>query len=886
MRWLYKIPLRLRSLFQKRKADQELASELQFHLQQQIDQNLAQGMPPEEARYAALREFGGVEQVKEECREMRGVSVFEDLVQDLRFAARMVVRNPGFALVIVLTLALGIGANTAIFSLVNATLLQPPPYAAPDRLVGVWDMTSPKGGVLGYQQRLQTIDMGAYTSDTGFNLSGHGEAVRLNGSAVSSNLLPLLGIRPALGRIFRTGDETPGRSRLVILSHGLWETNFGGDPTIVGRTITLDDSAREVVGVMPPDFRFPTSTTQLWVPIEFNTADSKSLWGPFLYVMIGRLRPGADLAQARAEFKTVLPQVIQSYPWPMGNAYGSWADIVPLREHSVADVRTTLLLLLGAVFLVLMIACANVANLLLARSAVRQREIAIRTALGARRLRIIRQLLTESVLLSMLGGVFGCLLSYLTLTALKAMLPVSATGPAHVAIDGRVLAFSAVLSILTGLAFGLAPAWQTAKTEIEQTLKANAQSAGTSEKKSRLSASLVVVEVALAMVLVSGAGLLIKSLWALSQLNPGFKPDHLLTARVTPTAEFCRQKNSCLGFYRDLLGSLRGLPGVKDAAVADSVPLTGLPVTVLAVEDRPEFSTNSPFQVWEFQISPQYLSTMEIPLLRGRTFTEFDDRDSPLVVMVSKSLAQILWPGQDPIGKRVKPSWQPQWRMVVGVVDDVVKYKALPGKRWSQWADSIKGDVYFPAAQGIVTQPTQLTAVVRATGGTDLSGLGREFSSAVASLNPAIPVSEMHTMDELVSESVSSSRSVMWLFVIFAGLALSLGVVGIYSVMSYSVSQRTREIGIRMAMGADRRDVLKMVLRRGSLLTITGVLLGALSAFALTRLMTSLLYGVRPADPITLLLVSAAVITAAMVATYIPSHRATKVDPTVALKYE
>jgi putative ABC transport system permease protein len=885
MRWLYKIPLRLRSLFRKHQADRELASELQFHLQQQIDQNLAQGLTPEEARDAALRQFGGVEQVKEECREMREVSIFEDLVHDLKFAARMIFKNPGFAVVIVLTLALGIGANTAIFSLVNASLLQPPPYADPDRLVGVWDMTCPKGGVLGYQQRLQTIDMGAFTSDTGFNLSGHGEAVRLTGSAVTSNLPPLLGIKAALGRVFQPGDEVPGRSRLVILSHGLWQTKFGGDPAIVGRTITLDDISREVVGVMPPDFHFPSVTAQLWVPIEFNTADSKALWGPFLYVMIGRMRPGADLAHARAEFKAVLPQVVKTYPWPMGNAYGTWANVVSLGEHSVADVRTTLLLLLGAVFLVLMIACANVANLLLSRSAVRQREIAIRIALGARRLRIVRQLLTESVLLSLLGGMLGCLLANLALAALKSMLPAGTTGQ-HVTLDIRVLAFSAALSVLTGLAFGMAPAWQTSKTEIEQTLKSNAQSAGTGEKRSRLSASLVVVEVALAMVLVSGAGLLIKSLWVLSQINPGFRPDHLLTARVTPTAEFCRKKNACADFYRDLLGAVRALPGVKEAAVADSVPLTGLPVTALAVEDRPEFSTNSPFQVWAFQTSPLYLSTMEIPLLRGRTFTEFDDQNSPFVVLVSKSLAQMLWPGEDPIGKRVKPSWQPQWRTVVGVVDDVVKYKSLPGRRWSEWADSIKGDVYFPAAQGIVAPPTQLTVVLRAAGGKDLGGLGREFISAVASLNPSIPVSKMHTMDEVVSDSVASSRSTMWLFVIFAGLALMLGVVGIYSVMSYSVAQRTREIGIRMAMGAGRRDVLKMILRRASKLTIAGVILGAASAFGLTRLMTSLLYGVRPADPITLLVVSVAIIAAAMVASYIPSQRATKVDPTVALKYE
>jgi putative ABC transport system permease protein len=886
MRWLYKLPLRLRSLFRKEDADRELSEELEFHLQKQIEQNVDRGMAPQEARTAALRDFGGLQQVNEECRQAREVSLLEDLLQDLRFAWRTVVKNPAFAVVIVLTLALGIGANTAIFSLVNTLLLQPPPYAEPERLVGVWDMTFPKGGVLEYQKRLQTIDMGAYTSDTGFNLSGHGEAVRLNGSAISSNLMPLLGVQPKLGRPFKSGDEVPGQSRLAILSYALWQTKFGADPGIIGRTLTIDDSTREVVGVMPPDFRFPTPATDIWVPIEMNTADHNSMWGPFLYVMIGRLRPGADFGRAQAEFKTLLPQVVKTYPWPMGDKYGSWAGFTPLREHAVVDVETTLLLLLGAVLLVLMVACANVANLLMARASVRQREIAIRTALGASRRRIIRQLLTESVFLSLLGGALGCLLAFLTLTVFKAVLPAATAGPAHTAIDARVLGFSTLLSILTGLAFGLAPAWQTSKTEIEPALKANSQSSGKTQGSQRLSSGLVVGEIALAVILVSGAGLLIKSLWLLAQINPGFRADHLLTARVTPTVEFCNKKNACIDYYRELVARLRALPGVKSAAVADSIPLTGLPSVVLAVEDRPEFSIDSPYEAWNFKVSPDYLSTMEIPLLRGRNFTEFDNQTSPGVVLVSRTLAQALWPGQDPIGKRVKPSWQPQWRTVVGVVDDVTKYKSLPGKRWSDWADTVKGDIYFPEAQGIVVPPMHLAVVVRATGSIDAAALGKQFASTVAGLNPSVPVSEMRTMDEVVSNSVSSSRSVMWLFVTFAGLALLLGAIGIYSLMSYSVSQRTREIGIRMAMGADRKDVLRMVFRQGSLLAAAGVALGAVSAFFLTRLMTSLLYGVRPNDPATFVLVALTVIAAGMLATYVPSNRATRVDPTVALKCE
>lgn len=815
---------------------------------------------------------------------MRKVNFIENLLQDVRYGLRTFVHNPSFTLVVVLTLALGIGANTAIFSLVNKVLLRPPPYPQPDRLVGIWNMTTPQGAVLEYQQRSRTIEMGAYTADTGMNYSGQGDAIRISATGVTSNLMPMLGVRPKLGRWFASGDELPGKGRPVILSYGFWQTQFGGDPGAVGRWITLNDVPRQVIGVMPAEFHFPTASSQLWFPIEFNVADRNSLWGPFFYTLFGRLREGASLDSARAEFRAVLPQVIKMYPWPMGDKYGTGAEVAVLHEHTVSDVRATLFILLGAVLLVLMVACSNVANLLLARSATRQREIAIRTALGASRPRIISQLLTESVLLSLVGGSFGCLLALITLNILKTTVPIDTAGLSQVTIDVRVLAFSAALSILTGLIFGLAPAWQASKPEIEQTLKANTQSSGRSRQQSRLSSSLVVIEVGLAVILVSGAGLLIKSLYVLSQINVGFTTEHLLTARVTPTAAFWRANNSCINFYRHLIDDLRVLPGAKDAAASDSVPLAGLPSVVLAVEDHPEYTVNSPYEAWEFTVNPTYLRTMEIPLLQGRNFTEADGQTSPGVVLVSKSLAEAFWPGQDAVGKRVKPSWQPQWRTVVGVVNDVVKYKALP--KSSAWAGSLKGDVYFPSTQGIVTPPGQMTVVVRAGSNADLGSLSQQLGAAVKKLGPSIPVSDLRTMDQVVSDSVSQTRSAMWLFAAFAGLALLLGAVGIYSVISYSVTQRTREIGIRMAMGAQRSDVLKLVLRHGSILTLSGIIIGLAGALALTKLMASLLHGVRPTDPATFAVVAIVVAAAAIIAIYIPSRHATKVDPTVALKYE
>ncbi|HEY6271363.1 MAG TPA: ABC transporter permease, partial [Terriglobales bacterium] len=885
--WFYKFPLRLRSLFRKDKADHELSAELQFHLQQLIDQNLALGMPRDEARYAALREFGGVAQVTEECREMREVSLIENILRDIRFSARTLLKCPGFTFVVVATLALGIGANTAIFSLVNRILLEPPPFPRPDRLVGVWDMSCPLGAALGYRQRLHGIDMGAYTVDMGFNLSGHGDATRLLGNGLSSNMFLLLGAKPELGRVFAPGDDLSANSRIVILSHELWQAKFGGRPSVVGGWVTLDDTPRQVVGVMPAGFHFPTASSQLWVPIEVDVSEH-SLWGPFFYMLFGRLHDGVDLARAQAEFKIVVPQVVKTFPWAMGDLYGSWSELAPLQQHSVSDVRPTLLIMLGAVVLILMIACANVANLLLARSSVRAREMAIRSALGASRGRIVGQLLTESVLLAVLGGVLGCMLAFLSLRLLQALLPSETPGLANLAINGRVLGFSAAISLLTGLTFGLAPALRASQVKIEEALKANTQAAGNSRKRSRLSAGLVVAEIAFSVILVSAAGLLIKSLWTLSQIKTGFAADHVLTAQVTPTNSYCLHNGGCIDFYRQLIGELLAIPGVKDAATSDTIPLTGLPSTALAVEDRPDLSAKSPFQVWEFTVSPGYLETMAIPLLRGRSFTESDGAQKPLVVLVSKRLAEILWPGQDPIGKRVKPSWQQEWRTVVGVVDDVITYKSLPrgSATVSQWYESIQGAAYFPVSQGIEGLPFERAVMVRAKGDFRPNSLVQQLSAAVAKLNSTIPVSKVKTMDDVVSDSVSTPRSTMWIFTAFAGLALLLGGIGTYSVVSYSVSQRTREIGIRMALGANHWDVLKMILRQGSQLAAIGLAAGIAGALALTRFLASLLYGVRATDPATFLLVAVAVIIAALVATLIPSRRATKVDPTVALKYE
>jgi putative ABC transport system permease protein len=880
MRWYTKLALRLRSLFLKRRADQELSDELQFHLQSQIDQYVARGLDVEEARYAALRAMGGMDQVREECRDMRQVRPIENAIQDLRYGLRTLMKYRGFTFVVVLTLAVGIGMNTAVFSLVHGILLEPLPYAQPDQLVRIGKGSLTKGVLLGLQQRLTKTEVATVALDQGFNLSGNGQAARLTGTEVSSNLFSILGAAPQFGRVFRPGDEVPGQDRLVILSHALWQSKFGGDTAIVGRTIVLDDVGREVVGVMPSGFSFPSPATQLWVPAEIDLSNSGSLWD-FGYNIIGRMRPDASLADARVEFNAVFPQVIKTCPFPLSNWLVKDADVGLLQDFTVSGARTTLLNLLGAVALILLIACVNVASLLLSRSNTREREMAIRTALGASRRRIVAQLLTESLLLGVIAGIVGCGLAFFGLMALKALLPAETPRLSSVGIDGYVLGFSAALSIVSGIIFGLAPALQASKPDIEQTLRANAQSSGTSSRRRRLSASLVVAEISMAVILASAAGLLIKSLWGLTHLKTGFSEDHLLLANLTPSDAFCSKHDGCVEFYRDLVGRAEALPGVKGAALTAVVPLESLAGVPLTVQDQPETNT-SPYLAWYAHVSPAYFKTMGIPLLQGRDFNQLDRRDASAVAVVSKTLAQLLWHGDNPVGKHVRmadahfPNGM-QWITVVGVVEDIRHFKLPPANA----AATLKGDIYFPFTQ---LPPSPMSLVLRSEG--DLAALGRVLPGTIAAVDAAVPVSHLRTVHKIVAQSESAPRSTMWLFSIFAGLALFLGAIGIYSVLSYSVTQRTREIGIRMAMGASKEQVLMMILRQGTQLTLGGIVLGLTGALALTRLMASLLHDVRPSDPMTLMMVSAVVAVTATIATCVPSLRATRVNPTVALRSE
>jgi putative ABC transport system permease protein len=888
MRGIYKFPLRLRSLFRKRRVEQELSDELRFHLEKLMEEKVVRGMTSAEARYAALRELGGVEQIKEECRDMRRVNYIENFLQDVRYGLRQLRRSPGFTAVVVLTLALGIGANTAIFSLVNGILLNPLPYSEPDRLVSAWEAPASPGLLEALRRQGHTMDLSAYTYVSGFNLTGE-TPLRLDGSTVSANLFSLLGIRPELGRVFRPGEDHPGQDQVVILSHSFWQSRFGGSPGVMGRWIQIDGVNREIVGVMPASFQLPSDATELWVPMHLDPSSIGPYWGLWSYQLVGRLKPGVSIAQAEAEVELLRPQILKLFPWRMPDDWGQGRHVAPWQQQMVGDVRSKLLILLGAVALILLIACANVANLMLARASARQREVAVRGALGASRWRIVRQLLTESVLLGIGGGALGLVSAVGGLGALKLLLPADTPRLAAVGIDARVLGFTALVALLTGLVFGLAPAVRASKLDLEQSLKGDTARSGMGVGRRRLSSILVVGEMALAMMLVAAAGLLIRTLWRLTQINTGLDGSHVLTVRVTPNGNWCQGENfqRCQEFYRQVLDRLRALPAVQDGAAVNSIPLGGRVYPLpLAIEDHPLPPGYDPFQAWQFTITPGYLHTLGISLLQGRTFTDADfgkrsrleQLGSP-VVLVSAATARRFWPGQDPIGKRVRISWQKPWRTVVGVVGDVREYSVAP-----KWAEGTIGDIYFPYYAGVESSPPDMTLVVRTRGLP--AQVARDVRAVVASVNPDVPLSEVRTMDDILSASISTPRSTMWLFTGFALLALVLGAVGVYGVLSFSVAERTREIGIRMALGAVRSDILRAVLGDGIKLAAFGIAAGLAGSLALARLLSGLLYGIGPRDPVTLAAVGLLLAAVALLASFIPARRATKVDPMVALRYE
>ena len=809
----------------------------------------------------------------------------ETLLQDVRYGLRMIWKNPGFTFVAVMALALGIGANTAIFSVVNAVVLRPLPYRDSNNLVVIWGNLNRPGleeivqsapEYVDLRARNRAFDEVAAYDTQGFNLTGLDEPERVQGAVVTSSLFPLLGIEPERGRAFSAEEDQPGHEQVVILSHGLWQRRFGSDTNLVGKTITLDGKSVNVVGIMPAGFNFPDNTIEVWKPVAFD-ADllSENNRGSHFLTVIGRLKPGVTLEQAQADVSSVARGITQEHSGNYPNGFG--ATVKTLHEQTVGDVRTALFVLLVAVGFVLLIACANVANLLLARATARQKEVAIRTALGASRLRVIRQLLTESVLLSLMGGALGLLFAMWGVDVLVALGPASIPRLDEIGLDARVFAFTAIVSVLTGLLFGLAPALQASRTDLNESLKEGGRSTG--EGRARVRGVLVVSEFALALLLLTGAGLMIRSFARLREVNPGFRPENLLTMRIVlPQSKYTTfQKGQT--FFQELFERLKNQRGVKSVGAINQIPFGGGGGDrSFFIEGRPVPENQSaPDEQLRF-VSADYFGTMGISVIKGREFSDRDVPDATRVAIVNDALARKYWPNESPVGKRIAFGRDAKnWWEIVGVVANV-RYKGLDAQE--------KPQLYVPFLQPLFedSKVGSMYLVVRTD--SDPAGMTATVRHEVAAIDRDQPISDIKSMDERIGASLSERRFDMLLLGLFAFVALVLAGVGIYGIMAYSVTQRTHEIGIRMALGAQPRDVLKLILGRGMILALVGVCLGLVSALALTRLMASLLFNVSATDPLTFAGVSMMLTTVALLACLLPARRAMRVDPMVALRYE
>jgi putative ABC transport system permease protein len=874
-------------MFRREQGERDFAEELESHLQLHIEDNLSAGMSPGQARRAALLKLGGVARTKEDYRDRSGLPVLETLAQDVRYGLRQIKRSPGYAVVAVLTLALGIGANTAIFSVVNAVVLRELPYPQPDRLmvaslVNVHDPALPYSyGVADYlaarEGQRSFKDFAAVTWADTITYTGGAEPERLHGTRVSAEFFTALGVHPALGRAFAPGEDAPGHTREVVLSHRFWQQRFGADPAVIGRALSLDGESFSVVGVLPADFHFDafgaTDNGDVWPLMRIAPRNVRY---PFGLRTIGRLKPGITLAQARTDLSAIARDMQRRFP----NSDLSGASIQPLKTQIVGSVRPALLILLAAVGLVLLIATVNVANLAVSRTTTRDRELAIRAALGASRGRVARQVLTESVLVAAFGGTLGLFLAYWGVRAIVTLAPGGLPRLTAIAVDGQVLAFTMAVSLLSGLLFGLAPAVHGFGRHIEETLRGGAQNLAEQRGRRGLRHALVVVEVSLSLVLLIGAGLLLKSFERLTNTSPGFNPKPLATALISlPRARYQDEKR-IVSFYGELLDRVQHSPGVRSASISMSLPPDLLNMrNPFWVPNEPIVPGNSLPSAVETTVSPGYLQTLGVPLLRGRWFEESDRGRSDQILVINDALARRYFRGQDPIGQRIKtgdPNPDSPWETIVGVVADI-KYEGLDG--------APEPTLYVPYFQAYWPSFSREMFLVARTSG-DPKAIASSLRTAMLALDRDLPPAEVHTMKELLADSVAQPRFRTLLLGIFAGMALLLSAVGIFGVMAYLVSRRTQEIGVRMALGASRGEVRRMILGEGLRVTLIGIAIGLVGAFASGRLIKGLLYGVGPADPATFAGVSLLVIVVALIACYLPAHRATQVDPMIALRYE
>ncbi len=882
-----------RNIFSRKRVERELDEEIGSYLELMAAEKERCGLPREEALLQSRRELDGMEQIKENVRDIRyGVSI-DTLLQDLRYALRTLAKNRAFSTVAILTLALGIGANTTIFTVVNGVLLKPLPYPEPDRLLMLWERQL-SDGTLGTvapanffdwrEQSHSFIKMAAIDPYPDFILNGAGEPKRLSGGAVSSDFFPLLGVRMALGRSFLAEEDRPGQNRVVVLSYSTWLRDFGGRPDIVGQQLALNNTGYTVVGVLPRDFSLVSKASDfqsrnrfdLWTPLALPTPPEPWQRGTHPLCVFARLKPDVQLPQAQADLNRIAQNLQRLYP---ADDKERGITAVPMSQHVIANVRTALFTILAAVGMVLLIACANIANLLLTRAATRQKEMALRVALGATRKRLAQQLLTESILLAVVGGALGLAFAFLSVPALVHHLPTDLPRTSEISVDGRVLAFTSLISLITGIVFGLVPLFQSRRISANDSLKQSGRGVATGQ--SRLRSALIVGQVAVALVLLIGAGLMTKSFWNLIRVSPGFHTERILTARLSLPPQYTNGYQFGLGkhrrisaFERQLLERVREIPGVESAAFTAYLPLSGEDnAWAFNIEGRPE----KPPGVYDMAnyrpVSAGYFETIGIPVERGRGFASTDAEDHPLVVIVNHSMARSFWGRENPVGRRLRFSG-PDWRTVVGVVGDV-HHEELDKKP--------EPEMYVPYGQ-IANVEARPTIVLRTS--IQPSSLAGALRKAVSEVDANVPVDHIETMRQIVSVSVGQSRFRTAVLLMFAFLALFVASIGLYGVMSHLVSQRIREFGIRMAVGASRGAVLRLVLGQAAKLVSIGICLGLVGAAILARLITTLLFGVAPFDAATLTLVPLLMAVVALVASYIPANRAAKSDPLASLRYE
>ena len=809
---------------------------------------------------------------------------------DFRFGLRALRRSPAFALGAILVLALGIGANTAIFSMVNAVLLRPLPFEDPSRLMQVWHVPPAKmfpgmtlfsvspANYLDWQAQSSSYDAIAIYGGRSLVFGGRERPELIQAATVGPEFFAVLRTRPILGRTFSPDENRPGAAKVILLSYKFWRDHFASDPTIVGRNVTINSQPYSVVGVMPENFAFP-SWAKAWVPLAW-TNDDRAVRGNHNYLVIARLKSGVDIHQAQAELSGISTRLEQQYP---EDDKGWGATLIPLREQMVGDVRTALLVLLGAVAFVLLIACANVANLVLAKTLARRKEIAIRTALGADRATIIRHILAETVLLSVTGGLLGLLLARLSISLMVNVLADRLPHFAEITLDARVMAFTILLSVLTGILAGLIPSIRFSLADVNEALKQGQNRGSSDSGGSRTRNLLVVCEVALSLVLLIGAGLMVRSLWELRSVRPGFDPSNVLTMGISVPGDKFPSPSGQINFFQEVLQRVRALPGIDSAGVIDDLPLGDSGShQPFSIEGRPVLPMSEQPEVDVRLISPGYLRAMHVPVIRGRDLSDSDAAGRPGAALISESLAKRFWPNEDPLGKHITLTFFPGVvRTIVGIVGDV-KLDSLDQTR--------PGDTIYVALAQITVPSGQtwhsfgLTLAVR-TNSEPHSAISA-VTDAVHQIGPDIPVVDVLSMDDVIAQSVSPQRFNLLLLASFAGLALLLAAVGIYGVLSYTVRRRVREIGIRMALGASHTDILKMVVSDGMKPILVGIAIGIAGALALTRVVASLIFGVRPSDPLTFTGVGCLLITVGILANLLPAYRATRIEPVRTLREE